>query len=53
MKRIDVYEPVVKLVNSPKISKSLLKTLSWLNSNIQRHKKLSHSDVRVHKCNQI
>lgn len=45
MQRIDVYAPMKRLVSTSKISKSLLKTICWLNSNIQRYRKLSQADV--------
>ena len=46
MARIDLYIPMARLTSNSKISKTLLKTLCWLNSNIQRYKKLPPNDVR-------
>jgi hypothetical protein len=45
LQRVDVYESMKRLVANPKISKSLLKTMCWLNSNIQRYKHLKMGDV--------
>lgn len=51
MQRVEVYEPMKKLIAGTKISKSLLRTVCWLNSNIQRYKKLPldaiHSGLQV------
>jgi hypothetical protein len=40
-----VYKPLSRLVSTSKINKSLLKTICWLNSNIQRYKNLSDTDL--------
>lgn len=45
--RTNLVDILLKLTSETKINRTLLKTISWLNSNIQRHKGLSQDIVII------
>ena len=45
LQRTGVLEAMIKLTKSTRISRTLLRTICWVNSNLSRHKKMNSDQV--------